>query len=155
MAANIAAALGASGARVALLDADESDADEPASRGWRRRQQKAELEAGGEDEEQEGAGVQVLTRPAAAATSTGALEQSRQMLAELAAEHDLVVVHARPLGRSVSALAWGRITDGTVLVAVRDRTPTEHLRTALESLELVRAPILGTVLATATNTPWQ
>jgi Mrp family chromosome partitioning ATPase len=77
------------------------------------------------------------------------------VLAELTAEHDLVVVHARPLGRSVSALAWGRITDGSVVVAVRDRTMTEDLRTALESLELVRAPILGAVLATATNTPWQ
>jgi Mrp family chromosome partitioning ATPase/capsular polysaccharide biosynthesis protein len=155
VAANIAAALGASGARVALLDADEGSEQEPASRGWRSRLRKAELEAGGDEEAQEGGGVQVLTRPAALPSSTGALDQARQMLADLGAEHDMVVVHARPLGRSVSALAWGRITDGTLLVAVRDRTPTEDLRTALESLELVRAPILGTVLATTTNTPWQ
>ena len=156
VAANIAAALGASGARVALLDADEGEDHEPVSRGWRRRLHKQELEGEAEGEAYEGSAVQVLTRPAALSTATtGALDQARQMLAELTAEHDLVVVHARPLGRSVSALAWGRITDGTLLVAVRDRTVTEDLRTALESLELVRAPILGTVLATATNTPWQ
>jgi capsular polysaccharide biosynthesis protein/Mrp family chromosome partitioning ATPase len=154
VAVNIAAALGASGARVALLDADEGEDAEPARGGWRRRLQKAELETEGGEEAQEGA-VQVLTRPAALPSSTGALEHARQTLADVAAEHDMVVVHARPLGRSVSALAWGRITDGTLLVAVRDRTPTEDLRTALESLELVRAPILGTVLATTTNTPWQ
>lgn len=156
VAANIAAALGASGARVALLDADEGSEQEPASRSWRRRLQRAEFEGDGEAEAQEGgAAVQVLTRPTVLPSSAGALDQARQMLADLAAEHDLVVVHARPLGRSVSALAWGRITDGTLLVAVRDRTATEDLRTALESLELVRAPILGTVLATSTNTPWQ
>jgi capsular polysaccharide biosynthesis protein/Mrp family chromosome partitioning ATPase len=155
VAANLAAALGASGARVALLDADETEVRMAGSRNGHPDVTIDDDVLVGEALVGRGAGAQVLARPATLPSSSGVVEQARRLLEELAAEHDLVVVHARPLGRSVSGLVWGRITDGTVLIAQRDRTAGEDLRTALESLELVNAPIIGTVLTTASGAPWQ
>jgi capsular polysaccharide biosynthesis protein/Mrp family chromosome partitioning ATPase len=154
VAANLAAALGASGARVALLDADETEARLGGTNGHADVTIDDDV-LSGERLAGRGSGPQLLVRPSKLPSSTGAVEHARRLLEDLASGHDLVVVHARPLGRSVSGLVWGRITDGTVLVAQRDRTAGEDLRTALESLELVNAPIIGTVLTTASGTPWQ
>lgn len=154
VAANLASALGASGARVALLDADETDTRIASVNGHKDVALDAEVLTG-EAVAARGAGTQLMTRPAAFPSSNGAVENAKRLLEELLQEHDMVIVHARPLGRSVSGLMWGRVTDGTVVVAQRDRTAADDLRTALESLELVHAPIIGTVLTTPSAAPWQ
>jgi capsular polysaccharide biosynthesis protein/Mrp family chromosome partitioning ATPase len=152
VATNLAAALGASGTRVAVLDADDGEPVHADGAGRRSRNgSKAE-----EAEDILTGTVQVLARPSARTASPGsAVDRARRLLTDLSADHELVVVHARPLGRSVSGLVWGRVTDGTVLVAQRDRTASQDVRTALESLELVNAPVIGTVLTTGTTAPWQ
>jgi Mrp family chromosome partitioning ATPase len=67
-------------------------------------------------------------------------------LERLEASADVVVLHASRLERSPTALAWARVADGTVLVAERDRTAAPELRETAETLRMVGAPIVGTVL---------
>jgi capsular polysaccharide biosynthesis protein len=68
-------------------------------------------------------------------------------LHDLQAGADVVVLHAARLERSPTTLTWARVAGGTVLVAERRRTPANELRTTTDTLRLVGAPIVGTVLA--------
>jgi Mrp family chromosome partitioning ATPase len=56
-------------------------------------------------------------------------------------------MHAPPLQHSPDGLAWARAAEGTVLLAQRDRTVARDLRAATETLQLVQARLVGTVLA--------
>jgi capsular polysaccharide biosynthesis protein len=139
MAANLAAALAAGGSDVALVDV-----------GGRETPAAARVAANGTGANGNGhappepAAVRVLERPE--------IGERRRMSAEAAlegleGEADVVVLHAPALQRSPRALAWARAADGTLLVAQRDRTVTRDLRATVETLHLVRANLLGTVLA--------
>ena len=68
-------------------------------------------------------------------------------LHDLEAQSDVVVLHATRLERSPATLAWARVAGGTVLVAERERTMAHELRATTDTLRLVGAPIVGTVLA--------
>jgi capsular polysaccharide biosynthesis protein len=72
--------------------------------------------------------------------------KARALLDALLAESRLVVVHASPLGRSPSALTWARAVDATLLAVGRESTRHEDVELALETLELARARVVGTVL---------
>jgi Mrp family chromosome partitioning ATPase len=68
------------------------------------------------------------------------------VLEQVAADTDVVLMHAPPLQRSPEGLAWARAAQGTVLVAQRDRTGARELRAAIETLQLVNARLMATVL---------
>jgi capsular polysaccharide biosynthesis protein len=77
--------------------------------------------------------------------STG--HSAKAILHDLEADADVVVVRAARLERSPSTLTWARVVGGTVLVAERERTMAHQLRATVDALQLVAAPIVGTVLA--------
>jgi capsular polysaccharide biosynthesis protein len=68
-------------------------------------------------------------------------------LHDLQSQADVVVLHATRLERSPTTLSWARVADGTVLIAERERTMAGELRATTDTLRLVGAPIVGTVLA--------
>lgn len=173
MAHNLAAALAAAGSQVAIIDVGaaheftERDADE--------REPEPELEShptrqvngtrllpvaavnGHAEDEPEDAEIaeapeeppgleQVHTGAVVAARRSGPAG-ARALLDRIQSESDVVLVHAPPLQRSPDGLAWARAADGTVLLAQRDRTVARDLRAATETLQLVQARLVGTVLA--------
>lgn len=74
---------------------------------------------------------------------------SRQMshlLDELRAQYDAIVIDAPPLLPVSDAAVLARQADGAILVARFGRTTRDQLRKATESLEVVGARLLGTVL---------
>lgn len=68
------------------------------------------------------------------------------MLREVADRYDVVVFDAPPLNLVTDAALLGTRADGVVLVARAGVTEEEALAYALEQIERVRAPLLGTVL---------
>jgi capsular polysaccharide biosynthesis protein len=112
VAANLAAALEASGARVALL---EVESHEPAP----RRN-----------------GINGHADPKA-------------RLARAAAEADIVLLSAPSLQQCPAALRWATCTEGTLLVARRDRTSRDDVQVTAEHLGRAHASLVGTVLADA------
>jgi capsular polysaccharide biosynthesis protein len=112
VAANLAAALEASGARVALLEVDGHD-------------------------------------PAPGRNATNGHAGPKVRLARAAAEADIVLLSAPGLQQCPSALGWAACTEGTLLVARRDRTPRDDVQVTAEHLGRARASLVGTVLANA------
>jgi capsular polysaccharide biosynthesis protein len=76
---------------------------------------------------------------------------ARELLERLLAEADVVVVRAPTLDRSPVGLTWARVVDGTLLVASTDRTSRTALTSTVESLRLVHARLLGTVLTSGSR----
>lgn len=74
------------------------------------------------------------------------LDWAGELLERLLDEADLVVVTAPPVERSASALVWSRLADATVLVVERDHTKREQIPTAVDSLRIAGANVIGTVL---------
>jgi capsular polysaccharide biosynthesis protein len=160
VAANLASALAATGARVAVVDAEGNDAAIAALRGVRAASPALGsggdggwLEEPGSSREQRAAGdepdvtgVRVVGRDEVDEAAREGAEGSGRLLAALLEEGDAVVVHAPPFQRSPTGLAWARVAEGTVLVAERERTTQRELVSALESLRLVDARLVGTVL---------
>jgi polysaccharide biosynthesis transport protein len=73
-------------------------------------------------------------------------EMARRLLTAATARTDLVVLSGAPIHRSASSLLWARTVDAVVLVARAETTRTENIRSAVESLSLVNANVIGTVL---------
>jgi capsular polysaccharide biosynthesis protein len=85
---------------------------------------------------------------ASASNGNGSTGHSPEaVLHDLETDADVVVVRAGRLERSPSTLTWARAVGGTVLVAERERTMAHQLRATVDALQLVAAPIVGTVLA--------
>jgi capsular polysaccharide biosynthesis protein len=81
-------------------------------------------------------------------TANGSATRSAELeLRDMRSRADVVVLHATRLERSPTTLSWARVADGTVLVAQRERTMAHELRATTDTLRLVGAPIVGTVLA--------
>jgi capsular polysaccharide biosynthesis protein len=160
VAANLASALAATGARVAVVDAEGNDAAIAALRGARAAspavgsgrgdgwldEPGATREQRAAGDEPEVTGVRVVGRDEVDEAAREGAEGSGRLLAALLEEGDAVVVHAPPFQRSPTGLAWARVAEGTVLVAERERTTQRELVSALESLRLVDARLVGTVL---------
>jgi receptor protein-tyrosine kinase len=144
LAANIAAALAAHGARVALVDVGDTATD-----GGAAGHDNLPATAPGMNGNGRGpAGtVQRVEGPRLSSAGAPPAGRAEAALERLEANADLVVLHATRLERSPTALAWARVADGTVLVAERDRTAVADLRATAETLRIVGAPIAGTVLA--------
>ena len=147
MAANLAAALAAGGSDVALVDVAgrlTSDGADAASNGAAAPGDRNGNGNGNGHRAGGGGAVRVLSHPVVAGDRSRSAEAA---LLDLEGEADVVVLHAPALQRSPRALSWARAADGTLLVAQRDRTVTRDLRATVETLHLVRANLLGTVLA--------
>jgi capsular polysaccharide biosynthesis protein len=146
MAANLAAALAAGGSDVALVDvagrlAGDGAADAASNGG----PAPGDHNGNGNGHQAGGSGaVRVLSHPIVGRNRSRTAEAA---LLDLEGDADVVVLHAPALQRSPRALAWARAADGTLLVAQRDRTVSRDLRATVETLHLVRANLLGTVLA--------
>jgi capsular polysaccharide biosynthesis protein len=151
MAGNLAVALTATGSQVTLLDVgtpaaayarpedadDPDDADAPVPINGHR--------INGNDAAHDG--IEVLPPVALVEARRAGPDGTRQLLERLESESDVVLLHAPAPHRSPTGLAWARAVDGTLLLAARDRTLSGDVRAAAETLQLVHAHLLGTVLA--------
>lgn len=73
-------------------------------------------------------------------------DEARGLLESLLGETDIVVVNAPPVDRSPGSLVWTRVADGAILVAQSRRTNRNKVGPAADSLRMIRANLLGTVL---------
>ena len=75
------------------------------------------------------------------------VEEARQAIDALLADSDVVVMPAYAVEGTPSSLLWARAADATVLLVERDRTRRDRIAPAVQSLDLVGANVIGTVLA--------
>jgi Mrp family chromosome partitioning ATPase len=73
-------------------------------------------------------------------------DDARHLLDDHLADADIVIIDAPSIQESSSGLVWARVVDGTLLVAQVDRTMRRDLGSTAESLRLVHARLLGTIL---------
>jgi capsular polysaccharide biosynthesis protein len=92
-------------------------------------------------------GAQNGATPDGSAVNGSAVRSAAGELHDLGCDADVVVLHAARPERSPTTLTWARAAGGTVLVAERTRTMAQDLRSTTDTLRLVGAPIVGTVLA--------
>lgn len=151
VAANVAASIAMSGRQVTLIDTD------PAGPGV-TEQFGLEGQPGLSDALASGGG---LARYAGSETldlpvlprGTGALaddieaETASRLLTALNAKGGVVVIAGGAISTSAASLTWARIADVAVLVVDRDRTRRDNVSYAVETLRLVRANLVGTVLS--------
>lgn len=149
-AANVAAVLAASGRPVVLVDADPDEAEASAVLGLEGRPGLTELLASGHAEAQRfidrrSPGFAIVPRGGETSGDLLDPDRARQVLAAVAGGH-LVIVSGPSLLGTAGALLWARAADGTLLVARREATKREAVSQAVESLRLVGARLVGTVL---------
>jgi capsular exopolysaccharide synthesis family protein len=73
-------------------------------------------------------------------------DEMKQLLAELSAEYDLVILDTSPLLVAADAVALGPIVDGVVLVVRTARTDPATVETIVRQLREGGAHVLGTIL---------
>lgn len=78
-----------------------------------------------------------------------ASERMREVLADLAERFDVVIVDSAPLLPVADSLGLAPHADGTVLVVRAARTGSDRVRSSVDALRAVGAPILGTMLSMA------
>jgi capsular polysaccharide biosynthesis protein len=168
---NLAAALAAAGSQVAIIDVSathEPPAGAEAEDGILDVEPEPERRPGGRvngtrllseatnghahathepDDPDEPEGLEQVHTGAIVAARRSGPSGPRALLEEIGRDSDVVLLHAPPLQRSPDGLAWARAAEGTVLLAQRDRTVARDLRAATETLQLVQARLVGTVLA--------
>jgi Mrp family chromosome partitioning ATPase len=148
-AANVAMALASSGRHTVLVDGDDVDGEATRLLGLSDRKglcevvrRQAELE---DVIVSHGADLHVVP---IGRTTLDRLDDGvmRQILGNLLADHDLVVVAGSPTLGSAEPLVYARAADASVVVVRRDETKREALAHAVESLTLVGAEVIGVVL---------
>jgi polysaccharide biosynthesis transport protein len=155
LAANLAAVLTEGGKRVVLLDAGEKDdlaalfgVDGGGNRG-RGLARKARPVRVGEltlDRFRVHSSGFVVVRPRPRQEPLDA-NQAADTIDFLLNEADLVILAASSIDRSPSSLAWSRAAQATVVVAESGHSRREQIAAALESLRIVNANVIGTVLS--------
>jgi capsular exopolysaccharide synthesis family protein len=78
-----------------------------------------------------------------------ASQQARQLISRLRSCYDTVLIDAPPLLPFADAASIAPASDGVILMVRHSRTRTEHVRRAVEALNAVDVPILGSVLTMA------
>lgn len=98
-------------------------------------------------------GLQVLPSGPLPASPSQVLAARRldEILAELAAQADLVLLDAPPAAAVADASVLATKADGVLLVINAGQTKRDHARRAKEALDKVNAPILGVVLNNVTS----
>jgi capsular polysaccharide biosynthesis protein/Mrp family chromosome partitioning ATPase len=69
-----------------------------------------------------------------------------ELLGRTAETYDMIVVAAAPALDSSTTLTWARAADGTILSAMREHSKRARVSDGVESLRLVDANLIGTVL---------
>jgi capsular polysaccharide biosynthesis protein/Mrp family chromosome partitioning ATPase len=153
VALNLAAALTRGGTRVVLADLSDKRViarlvDSKRSRAPSTGRQIAPIRRGGVtlDRFPLGRSRTLLLAVPRAPVPRPSPQQAQGLVDLLLVESDLLVVHAPSLRRAPGALAWAHAVDATVLVARSEHTRRRSVVAALESLELTRANVVGTVL---------
>ncbi len=145
---NLAGSLGRFGRDVVLVDGAGGGGTLTRLYGWAERDGLAELLTTdlGPVRPAPGSGT-VAVVPAGRSQLDGAdPDRLRSLFTELAGDNGIVVVVGAPLQLSPLTLALARATDATVLVARRDRSRREDVEIAAESIRLVGAQLIGTIL---------
>jgi receptor protein-tyrosine kinase len=154
--ANLAAVLVRTGRRVTVVDADDLEAQVTTMFVPDRRAGVSELLALAPDaiassdtldsvRVSRAPGIELI--PAGSTESRTVREDTVATLLDTLGERsDLVLVSGAPIHRSAQTLMWARHADAVVVAAKADSTRVENLRHAVDSLRLIDAPILGTVL---------
>jgi polysaccharide biosynthesis transport protein len=155
LAANLAAVLTEGGKRVVLLDAGEKDdlaalfgVDGGGKRGRASARKARPVRVGELTLDRfrvQGPGF-VVVRPRPRHEPLGA-NQAADTIAFLLNEADLVILAASSIDRSPSSLAWSRAAQATVVIAESGHSRREQIAAALESLRIVNANVIGTVLS--------
>ena len=73
-------------------------------------------------------------------------DDARGVLDDYQSEAEVVLVDAPPIKRSSSGLVWASLADATLLLAQIDRSQRTDIVAAADSLRLVHARLLGTIL---------
>ena len=73
-------------------------------------------------------------------------KQAAETIDSLLDDADLVILTASSIDRSPNSLAWSRAAQATVVVAESGHTRREQIPSALETLRIVNANVIGTVL---------
>lgn len=163
---NLAAAVGRTGARVLILDADLEHGGIATLVDAGGQPGLAEVLTGQATATSALQGpfgpVEILTAGndpdnAIDAMSSPAMEE---VLDELRRRADLVIVNSRPALTSAGPLELGRLVDGTVLVATSGRTSPSDLEGVLERMDQSDASVAGIILSSAhapgaQTGPWQ
>jgi Mrp family chromosome partitioning ATPase len=158
VAANLAGALTARGARIALVDLDaagpvaDGDPDgEDAPDGHVNGTGPATID--GDD----AVGTRLaLRRPESSDVERalrGGTQGARKLLRELLADADIVVLHPPGGAASLEGLTWARVAEATLIAVERERTPRRDIAAAVQSLRLVQARLAGAVLTPGSR--WQ
>ncbi len=155
-AANLAAVLARTGRSVTLVDADDLEAHVTAMfvPGWRTGLSDV-IGLAPEDIKttdvlddirvKRPPGIDLI--PSGRGDSLTAREDTvAAVLEKLEGRTDMVVISSAPIHRSAQSLLWARHSDGVLVVASADTTSVENVRYAVESLRLVQARVLGSVL---------
>jgi Mrp family chromosome partitioning ATPase len=151
LAANLAAAFARSGRSVLLLDAD--DAGE-ATRLLGLDKARAETAGDAKPVRRVPSRFRSAFTPSLEVVPQGTpgtgdmtdRQQVEELLGRLLESHELVVVTTAPALDSSAALTWARVADCAILAAMRERTKRTRVADGVESLRLVNANLVGTVL---------
>jgi capsular polysaccharide biosynthesis protein/Mrp family chromosome partitioning ATPase len=154
LASNIALFLSERSQRVVLLDANWDSHEVTSLFGAHRHAGLAELLQQSATELGPRLPLETFLTPAgphlhimpAGPLSRSVADAPASLLESLQAQRDLVVVAAAPVTRSPASLAWARYADATLLMVHRNKTTRDDLVQAVESLRLVGANVIGTVL---------
>lgn len=159
VAANLASVLAHAGRRVVLLDANASSDGATSILDLDGRPGYGELlaslrlgggELNGEVDAfrvEHSADFEVLPRGTTEGSVVVDADRAQRLLRRLSADADIVIVAAAPLHESPAGLVWARVAEGAVLVVDEKRIPAERIEEVLTNLRLIRAEVLGTVIA--------
>jgi capsular polysaccharide biosynthesis protein/Mrp family chromosome partitioning ATPase len=151
LAANLAAVMARAGRRVVMLDGSEGNAvarlfglgDRRGTLARRARPLRVgELTL---DRFRVSGSALVIVRPRPRDEPLE-VEEARHTIETLLGEADFVVLAASSVGRSPNSLVWSRAAHATVVVAESGRTRRDQIPSALETLRIVKANVIGTVL---------
>lgn len=156
VAANLAAVLSRSGRRVAVVDANERDAE--LSRLFTSTSQRGVSNligrvVSGKRLSDQLRLVETERAPRISVIGWGSVEApilrsgaANEVVETLLERFDIVLVSAAPIQRSGSTLGWASASEGALLVAQRDLTKRSDLQRTVRSLSGTGTIILGTAL---------
>ncbi len=149
VAGNLAAAIDASGHRVVVIDASP-DADLTTTFGLSGRPGlDGATRAGSNPVASLGpgpVGVRMLPRGGLGPSSLIAAAKAREILDQLLADADVVVIDGGTIQNAPGALSWAGVAETTLLVVRRGPARRDDVRSAIESLHYVEAAVGGAVL---------
>jgi succinoglycan biosynthesis transport protein ExoP len=98
--------------------------------------------------------IDVMPLGQSAATQPREVTLAPWLINRLLESADLVLVNAPPVDRSAAALICARTVDATVLVVRPDKITREELRRVVQTLRLVGASVIGTVVEQGRANRW-